>query len=219
MSSIIKNFNSFRSVNEDESFISRAFSALGDSAKDALKGKVVSSIMARMGVPKGPQGQPTVGETIITKLVEQIGISEYPKFIAGDVQVRDLAPRLAKATVETLTKLGVDGMATRILKIDPSSTNTFLYRTLENLIENASARKDFQQQIENMWYLILGASPDKSGIEVITGQMRDKSRGSESSSQSSSNPEDWSMENIIKAMSASSEGGQDMMSQGRGTTY
>lgn len=189
MSSIIKNFNSFRSVNEDESLVSRTLSALGNSAKDALKGKVVSALLTRMGIPKGPQGQPTIGETIITKLVEQVGISEYPKFISGDIKVRDLAPKLAKATIETLTKLGVDGIATRIFRIDPSNTNTFLYRTIENLIENASARENFQEQIENMWTLVLGGTteggPGKDpGMAAILGS---SNRGQRSSMDSSKN--------------------------------
>ena len=212
MSSIIRKFNDFHNVNEGDSLVSRAFSYLGDATVDVVKGKLIDILISKLGV-----STQSFGADVVRNLVETMSLSEYPKIISGGLTVRDLAPKLADATIETLTDLGVEGVATRILKLEPGKRDSVLYRMVQELIGNKAREADFREQLVDMWSWVLGGSTSSSSgknaaINLITGGKSPKTGSSSGSSSASNSPDDWSMQNILKAMQSG-----DLTSQGRGS--
>jgi hypothetical protein len=156
MSKIIKNFSEFESTNEEFDFGS-IIGSLKDTGADLVKGKVAEYLYGYLGVkPESILG------TVITNMVETIDFSEYWDIITGggDFPVSKIAPKLADATIETLTELGIDGITTKI-----SSTldkNGLIYRALKEMISNQSRKAEFRENLISIYTSILTAG--KKGL-------------------------------------------------------
>jgi hypothetical protein len=151
MSKIIKNFSEFESTNEDFDF-SSIMGNLGDVGADLVKGKVAEYLYGYLGV----KPESIIG-TIITNLVETIDFSEYWEIITGkgDLPVGKLASKLADATIETITELGIDGITSKVSSsLDKSG---LIYRGFKELISNQSRKADFRETLIDMWTWILTA--------------------------------------------------------------
>jgi hypothetical protein len=153
MSKIIKNFSEFESTNEEFSFGSLIGGlGLGDVAADLIKGKVIEYLYGYLGVtPESVLG------TVITNLVETIDFSEYWDIITGGgyMPADKLAPKLADATIETFTELGIDGIAGKMsANLDKSG---LVYRAFKEMISNQTRKADFRENLIAMWTWILTA--------------------------------------------------------------
>jgi hypothetical protein len=156
MSKIIKNFSEFESTNEEFSFGSIIGGlGLGDVAADLIKGKVIEYLYGYLGVtPESVLG------TVITNLVETIDFAEYWDIITGGgyMPADKLAPKLADATIETFTELGIDGITGKMsANLDKSG---LVYRAFKEMISNQTRKADFRENLISMWTWILtsGAS-------------------------------------------------------------
>ena len=153
MSQIIKKFSDFQSTNEDFSLSSLIGSA-GEGLVDVAKGKLTEYLYGYFGVkPESLLG------TIITNFVEQVDIAEYPQFISGEISVRDMAPKLADATIETISEMGIDGIATRF-KVEDK--NGWIYRTLKEMLSNQTRQADLRKTLVELWTWVLGGSSSGS---------------------------------------------------------
>jgi len=153
MSKIIKKFSDFQSTNEDFS-LSSLLSSAGEGVIDVAKGKLIEYLYGYFGVkPESLMG------TILTNFVEQVDIDEYPQFISGEISVRDMAPKLADATIETISEMGIDGIATRF-KVDDK--NGWIYRTLKEMLSNQTRQADLRENLVGLWTWVLGGSPSGS---------------------------------------------------------
>ena len=142
MAQIIKKFSDFQSTNEDFS-LSSLLSSAGEGLVDVAKGKLIEYLYGYFGVkPESLLG------TILTNFVEQVDIAEYPQFISGEINVRDMAPKLADATIETITEMGIDGIATRF-KVDDK--NGWIYRTLKEMLSNQTRQADLRENLVGLW--------------------------------------------------------------------
>ena len=163
MSQIIKKFSDFQSTNEDFS-LGSLISSAGEGLVDVAKGKLVEYLYGYFGVkPESLLG------TIITNFVEQIDIAEYPQFISGEINVRDMAPKLADATIETISEMGIDGIATRFKVEDKEG---WIYRTLKEMISNQTRQADFRETLVGLWTWVLGgaSSGSQSAFPNTTGK-------------------------------------------------
>lgn len=149
MSKIIKKFSDFQSTNEDFSLSSLIGSA-GEGLVDVAKGKLTEYLYGYFGV----KSDSLLG-TILTNFVEQVDIAEYPQFISGEISVRDMAPKLADATIETISDMGIDGIATKF-KIEDK--NGWIYRTLKEMLSNQTRQADFRETLVGLWTWILGGA-------------------------------------------------------------
>ena len=149
MSQIIKKFSDFQSTNEDFSLSSLIGSA-GEGLVDVAKGKLTEYLYGYFGV----KSDSLLG-TILTNFVEQVDIAEYPQFISGEISVRDMAPKLADATIETISDMGIDGIATKF-KIEDK--NGWIYRTLKEMLSNQTRQADFRETLVGLWTWILGGA-------------------------------------------------------------
>jgi len=149
MSKIIKNFSEFESTNEDFDF-SSILGNLGNVGTDLIKGKVIEYMYGYLGVsPESILG------TIITNLAETIEFSEYWDIITGggEMPVDKLAPKLADATIETFTELGIDGLAGKMnSNLDKSG---LIYRSFKEMISNQARKEDFRKNLITMWTWVL----------------------------------------------------------------
>ena len=163
MSQIIKKFSDFQSTNEDFSLSSLIGSA-GEGLVDVAKGKLTEYLYGYFGVkPESLLG------TILTNFVEQVDIAEYPQFISGEISVRDMAPKLADATIETISEMGIDGIATRF-KVDDK--DGWIYRTLKEMISNQTRQADLRETLIGLWTWVLGgaSSGAKTAFSGTTGK-------------------------------------------------
>ena len=157
MSKIIKNFSEFETTNEGFDIMSMIGGlGLGDVAADLIKGKVIEYMYGYLGVtPESILG------TVITNLVETIDFSEYWDIITGGgfLPVEKLAPKLADATIETLTELGIDGIAGKMnTELDKSG---LVYRSFKEMLSNQTRKADFRENLINMWTSILTVGSSK----------------------------------------------------------
>jgi hypothetical protein len=153
MSQIIKKFSDFQSTNEDFS-LSSLVSSAGEGLVDVAKGKLTEYLYGYFGVkPESLLG------TILTNFVEQVDIAEYPQFISGEISVRDMAPKLADATIETISEMGIDGIATRF-KVEDK--NGWIYRTLKEMLSNQTRQADLRKTLVELWTWVLGGSSSGS---------------------------------------------------------
>jgi hypothetical protein len=163
MAQIIKKFSDFQSTNEDFS-LSSLLSSAGEGLVDVAKGKLIEYLYGYFGVkPESLLG------TILTNFVEQVDIAEYPQFISGEINVRDMAPKLADATIETITEMGIDGIATRF-KVDDK--NGWIYRTLKEMLSNQTRQADLRENLVGLWTWVLGgaSSGSQSAFPNTTGK-------------------------------------------------
>lgn len=163
MSQIIKKFSDFQSTNEDFS-LSSILSSAGEGLVDVAKGKLTEYLYGYFGVkPESLLG------TILTNFVEQVDIAEYPQFISGEISVRDMAPKLADATIETISEMGIDGIATRF-KVDDK--NGWIYRTLKEMLSNQTRQADLRETLVDLWTWVLGGA--SSGSKTAFSDTRGK---------------------------------------------
>ena len=153
MSQIIKKFSDFQSTNEDFS-LSSLISSAGEGLVDVAKGKLTEYLYGYFGV----KPESLIG-TILTNFVEQVDIAEYPQFISGEISVRDMAPKLADATIETISEMGIDGIATRF-KVEDK--NGWIYRTLKEMLSNQTRQTDLRKTLVELWTWVLGGSSSGS---------------------------------------------------------
>jgi hypothetical protein len=156
MTKIIKNFSEFESTNEDFDF-SSILGNLGNVGADLIKGKVIEYLYGYLGVsPESVLG------TIITNLAETIDFSEYWEIITGggEMPVDKLAPKLADATIETFTELGIDGIAGKMnSNLDKSG---LIYRSFKEMISNQARKEDFRKSLITMWTWVLSVGSSGS---------------------------------------------------------
>ena len=151
MSKIIKNFSEFESTNEGFD-LGGIMSSLGNVGADLVKSKVIEYLYSYLGV----KPESLIG-TIISKLAQTIDFSEYWDLITGnaDMPVSKIAPKLADATMEVITKEGIDGIARKMnSSLDESG---LIYRAFEEMISNQSRKSDFRENLVTMWTWILTA--------------------------------------------------------------
>ncbi len=163
MSQIIKKFSDFQSTNEDFS-LSSLISSAGEGLVDVAKGKLTEYLYGYFGV----KPESLIG-TILTNFVEQVDIAEYPQFISGEISVRDMAPKLADATIETISEMGIDGIATRF-KVEDK--NGWIYRTLKEMLSNQTRQTDLRKTLVELWTWVLGgaSSGSQSAFPGTTGK-------------------------------------------------
>jgi hypothetical protein len=153
MTKIIKNFSEFQRI--DEGFGDIVSGLLGSGATaltDVVKGKVSDYLLSYFGVSPD-----SIFGTIIRNFAETVDVSDLYDFIVkgeGEISVKTIAPKLADVTMETLTELGVDGIATR-LKIEDK--NGWVYRTVKEMISNSAKKAEFRENILNFWTMILSS--------------------------------------------------------------
>jgi hypothetical protein len=151
MTKIIKNFSEFQKVDEGAmDFLSGLLGSGASAFTDVIKGKVSDYLLGFFGVkPESLFG------TIIRNFAETVDVSDLYDFIVkgeGGISVKTLAPKLTDVTMETLSEMGVDGIASRF-KIDDK--NGWIYRTVKEMISNQSKQADFRENILNFWTMIL----------------------------------------------------------------
>lgn len=152
MTKIIKNFTEFQRVDEAGAmdFITNLVGSGADAFGDVIKGKVSDYLLNFFGVkPESLFG------TIVRNFAETVDVSDLYDFIVkgeGGISVKTLAPKLTDVTMETLSEMGVDGIATRF-KIEDK--NGWIYRTIKEMISNQSKQADFRENILNFWTMIL----------------------------------------------------------------
>ena len=153
----------FQSTNEDFS-LSSLISSAGEGLVDVAKGKLTEYLYGYFGV----KPESLIG-TILTNFVEQVDIAEYPQFISGEISVRDMAPKLADATIETISEMGIDGIATRF-KVEDK--NGWIYRTLKEMLSNQTRQTDLRKTLVELWTWVLGgaSSGSQSAFPGTTGK-------------------------------------------------
>lgn len=154
MSKMIKKFSEFQKVNEDGAmdFITNMLGSGANALTDVVKGKVSDYLLSYFGVDVE-----SIFGTIIRNFAETVDVSDLYDFIVkgeGEISVKTIAPKLADVTMETLTELGVDGIATR-LKI--KDKNGWIYRTIKEMISNSAKKAEFRENILNFWIMILSS--------------------------------------------------------------
>ena len=187
MSSIIKNFKHFHFINEEDSFWGNLVGSIGGGVKNVAVGEVTDILLKNLGIKPN-----TFGGTIIRNMVQSLDLSEYPKFIMGKVQVKDLAPKLADATIATLTDLGVEGVATRLLKMDEPQRDGLVYKMIKEMISNEASKKEFRNNLVGIWTWILGGgSPSASNQPSPFGVISSQDTKPNSQMASSKTPTSW----------------------------
>lgn len=186
MGSTIKNFSEFQSLSEGDSFWSNFTGAIGGGIKNVAVGQLTDAMISKLGIDPN-----SFGGTVVRNMVQSLDLSEYPDFIMGDITVRDLAPKMADATIATLSDLGVEGIATRILKLDPNKREGLVYKLIKELVSNQASKNDFRESLVSFWTWALGggtssgsASRQESPFGIIKAEA-----GSEEGSSSTQSPQ------------------------------
>jgi hypothetical protein len=154
MSNIIKKFSTFRESSDEVNegvgdFITSLLDRGTGAFSDVIKSKMASYLYEYLGVPEG-----SFLGTVIEKLVQQIDFSEYGDLImGGSIPVSKMAPKLADATLETVTAMGVRPLAE---KLGVRDTNGLIYRTIEEMITNETKKREFKDTLTSFWNWILG---------------------------------------------------------------
>ena len=150
MTKIIKNFSEFSKVDEGyEDILGGLASSASTAFTDVIKNKITAYMLEFFGAnPDSIMG------TIIKNFAETIYVSDLYDWIVkgeGDISVKNLAPRLADVTFETLFELGPDGIAQR-LKIDKKG---WIYSTIKEMLVNSAKKGEFVDQLTSLWTMAL----------------------------------------------------------------
>ena len=150
MTKTIKNFSDFRKVDEGyEDILGGLASSASTAFTDVIKNKITAYMLEFFGAnPDSIMG------TIIKNFAETIYVSDLYDWIVkgeGDVSVKNLAPRLADVTFETLFELGPDGIAQR-LKIDKKG---WIYSTIKEMLLNSAKKGEFIDHLLSFWTWVL----------------------------------------------------------------
>ena len=150
MTKIIKNFSEFSKVDEGyEDILGGLASSASTAFTDVIKNKITAYMLEFFGAnPDSIMG------TIIKNFAETIYVSDLYDWIVkgeGDISVKNLAPRLADVTFETLFELGPDGIAQR-LKIDKKG---WIYSTIKEMLVNSAKKGEFVDQLTSLWTMVL----------------------------------------------------------------
>jgi hypothetical protein len=167
MSNVIKSFSEFRNSSEEGvnegvgDFLSSLLTKGTGAFSDVIKSKVASYLYQYLGVTEG-----SFLGTVIEKMVQQVDFSEYGDLLmGGSIPVNKLAPKLADATMETITVMGVRPIAE---KLNVKDTNGLIYRTIEEMITNEIKKKEFHDTLVTFWTWVLGggspSSPNKTAL-------------------------------------------------------
>ena len=80
-----------------------------------------------------------------------------------------MAPKLADATIETISEMGIDGIATRF-KVEDK--NGWIYRTLKEMLSNQTRQTDLRKTLVELWTWVLGgaSSGSQSAFPGTTGK-------------------------------------------------
>ena len=167
MSNIIKKFSDFRGSSPEEvnegvmDFVTSLLSKGTGAFSDVIKSKLASYLYEYLGVPEG-----SFMGTVIEKLVQQVDFAEYGDLImGGSIPVNKMAPKLADATMETITTMGVRPLAE---KLGVKDTNGLIYRTIEEMITNETKKREFHDTLVTFWTWVLGggspSSPKKTAL-------------------------------------------------------
>lgn len=161
MSNIIKKFSDFRESSSEEvnegvmDFVTSLLSKGTGAFSDVIKSKLASYLYEYLGVPEG-----SFLGTVIEKLVQQVDFSEYGDLImGGSIPVNKMAPKLADATLETVTAMGVRPLAE---KLGVKDTNGLIYRTIEEMITNETKKREFHDTLVTFWTWVLGGGSPRS---------------------------------------------------------
>ena len=134
MSNIIKNFYQFRNstgigVNEGiGDFVSGLLSKGAGAFSEVIKNKIIAYFYEYLGVSEG-----SFLGTVIEKMVQQVDFSEYGDLLTGgSIPVNKLSEKLADATIEVVTVMGVRPLAE---KLGVKDTNGLIYRTIEEMTD------------------------------------------------------------------------------------
>ena len=170
MTKIIKNFSEFSKVDEGyEDILGGLASSASTAFTDVIKNKITAYMLEFFGAnPDSIMG------TIIKNFAETIYVSDLYDWIVkgeGDISVKNLAPRLADVTFETLFELGPDGIAER-LKIDKKG---WVYSTVKEMLVNSAKKGEFIGHLLSFWTWVLTsiAGGDSKSVlgTVKNGQM------------------------------------------------
>ena len=150
MTKTIKNFSDFRKVDEGyEDILGGLASSASTAFTDVIKNKVTAYLLEFFGAnPDSIMG------TIIKNFAETIYVTDLYDWIVkgqGNISVRNLAPRLADVTFETLFELGPDGLAER-LKIDKKG---WIYSTIKEMLVNSAKKEEFRDYLLSFWTWVL----------------------------------------------------------------
>ena len=150
MTKIIKNFSEFSKVDEGyEDLLGGLASSASTAFTDVIKNKITAYMLEFFGAnPDSIRG------TISKNFAETIYVSDLYDWIVkgeGDISVKNLAPRLADVTFETLFELGPDGIAQR-LKIDKKG---WIYSTIKEMLVNSAKKGEFVDQLTSLWTMVL----------------------------------------------------------------
>ena len=161
MSNIIKKFSDFRESSSEEvnegvmDFVTSLLSKGTGAFSDVIKSKLASYLYEYLGVPEG-----SFMGTVIEKLVQQVDFAEYGDLImGGSIPVNKMAPKLADATLETVTAMGVRPLAE---KLGVKDTNGLIYRTIEEMITNETKKREFHDTLVTFWTWVLGGGSPRS---------------------------------------------------------
>ena len=150
MTKTIKNFSDFRKVDEGyEDILGGLVGSASTAFTDVIKNKVTAYMLEFFGA----DSESIMGR-IIKNFAETIYVSDLYNWIVkgqGDISVRNLAPRLADVTFETLFELGPDGIAQR-LKIDKKG---WIYSTIKEMLVNSAKKGEFVDQLTSLWTMVL----------------------------------------------------------------
>jgi hypothetical protein len=159
-SSIIKDFDQFKEVNEsDMSLLSWLAGQAGDQIGKAAKERATSMVLDYMGIPADDPNNPeTRGQwlrEIFVKIIGGLSFEEMDEILLGDgFSVDFWVPKIAHALKEQIIDMGKPsaGMVCNFLGV---SSEGFIGRLITNMYrEYILDEKKLEQTIRGLWRLV-----------------------------------------------------------------
>lgn len=163
MTKIIKNFSEFQRI--DEGGVMDFFSGLIGSGSTAFKNVIVGKVSDYLFGFFGVKPDSIFGN-VLRNFAETVDVSDLYDLIIkgkGSITAKTLAPKLTDVTMETLTELGIDGLATRLGIEDKGG---WIYRTMQEMISNQSKQPDFREKINSFWVTALTSIAGDSTVRI-----------------------------------------------------